>query len=57
MVPKFLRDLIYDGVADNRYSIMGKREECRLDDADRGTFNDRFVDDEIFLRLRDGDEG
>lgn len=42
-VPKILRDAIYDGVADNRYSIMGKRDECRID-AD-GEFEDRFVDD------------
>ena len=45
LVPTFLRDLIYDGVADNRYSIMGKRDECRFD-AD-GEFDDRFVDDRI----------
>eukprot|EP00980_Cylindrotheca_fusiformis_P002931 scaffold681_cov130-Cylindrotheca_fusiformis.AAC.7 len=31
IVPQFLRDLIYDGVADNRYSLMGKRNECRFD--------------------------
>ncbi len=48
IVPRYLRDLIYDGVADNRYSIMGKREECRYD-AD-GEFDDRFVnDDDIIL--------
>jgi predicted DCC family thiol-disulfide oxidoreductase YuxK len=47
-VPQFLRDLIYDGVADNRYSLMGKRNECRFD-AD-GEFEDRFVDDSIALR-------
>lgn len=45
VVPQLLRDLIYDGVADNRYSIMGKRDECRFD-AD-GEFDDRFVDDEL----------
>ncbi len=47
IVPRYLRDLIYDGVADNRYSIMGKREECRYD-AD-GEFDDRFVNDEDIL--------
>lgn len=31
MVPQFLRDLIYDGVADNRYFILGKRDKCRFD--------------------------
>ena len=45
LVPQFLRDLIYDGVADNRYSIMGARDECRFD-AD-GEFDDRFVDDRL----------
>lgn len=43
VVPQILRDAIYDTVADNRYSFMGKRDECRFD-AD-GEFDDRFVDD------------
>merc|ERR1740139_1196448 len=47
-VPKFLRDLIYDGVADNRYDLMGKRDICRFD-AD-GEFEDRFVDDALALQ-------
>ena len=47
IVPRYLRDLIYDGVADNRYSIMGKREDCRYD-AD-GEFDDRFVNDDDIL--------
>lgn len=47
VVPQFLRDLIYDGVADNRYSIMGTRNECRFD-AD-GEFDDRFVKDALAL--------
>jgi len=45
VVPKFVRDLIYDGVADNRYDIMGKKDECRFDSD--GEFDDRFVDDDI----------
>ena len=45
MVPQILRDAVYDGVANNRYSIMGKRDECRFD-AD-GEFDDRFVDDNL----------
>ena len=45
VVPSSLRDLIYDGIADNRYSIMGKRNECWFD-AD-GEFDDRFVDDSL----------
>jgi predicted DCC family thiol-disulfide oxidoreductase YuxK len=48
-VPKILRDVIYDGVADNRYRIMGKREECRLDSD--GEFEDRFIDDSISLKM------
>ena len=47
LVPKFLRDVIYDNVADNRYELMGMRNECRFD-AD-GEFEDRFVDDAIAL--------
>jgi predicted DCC family thiol-disulfide oxidoreductase YuxK len=49
VVPKFLRDIIYDNVADNRYQIMGKRDECRLDSD--GAFEDRFVDDSIVARV------
>mmetsp|Transcript_93 Transcript_93/g.134 ORF Transcript_93/g.134 Transcript_93/m.134 type:complete len:251 (+) Transcript_93:136-888(+) len=45
LVPRFLRDLIYDGVADNRYSLMGKKDECRFD-AD-GEYESRFVDDSL----------
>uniref|UniRef100_A0A7S0AWY2 Thiol-disulfide oxidoreductase DCC n=1 Tax=Minutocellus polymorphus TaxID=265543 RepID=A0A7S0AWY2_9STRA len=45
LVPKFLRDLIYDGVADNRYSILGMRDECRF--GDENEFTARFVDDSI----------
>ena len=48
VVPKFLRDIIYDNVADNRYAIMGKRNECRLDSD--GAFEDRFVDDSVANR-------
>lgn len=30
VVPAFLRDLVYDFVAANRYRFFGKRETCRL---------------------------
>jgi predicted DCC family thiol-disulfide oxidoreductase YuxK len=30
VVPSFLRDLVYDFVAANRYRFFGKRETCRL---------------------------
>ena len=39
-LPLFIRDPIYDLVADNRYSILGKRTVCRLSD-DR--FEGRFI--------------
>lgn len=48
LVPKILRDVIYDRVAENRYSTMGKRNECRLDSD--GEFEDRFIDDSISLK-------
>jgi predicted DCC family thiol-disulfide oxidoreductase YuxK len=30
LLPKFLRDLVYDLVAGNRYAWFGKRDTCRL---------------------------
>jgi predicted DCC family thiol-disulfide oxidoreductase YuxK len=30
MVPPFIRDAVYDGVARNRYRWFGKRDTCRL---------------------------
>lgn len=40
IVPTFLRDGLYDYVAENRYAWFGESEECRLWD-DR--FDERFV--------------
>ncbi|CAM9126557.1 unnamed protein product, partial [Choristocarpus tenellus] len=40
LVPKFVRDHLYDTVANNRYSIMGKLRECRCSDEQ---YADRFV--------------
>eukprot|EP00538_Stauroneis_constricta_P007241 CAMPEP_0119561388 /NCGR_PEP_ID=MMETSP1352-20130426/17438_1 /TAXON_ID=265584 /ORGANISM="Stauroneis constricta, Strain CCMP1120" /LENGTH=207 /DNA_ID=CAMNT_0007609577 /DNA_START=117 /DNA_END=740 /DNA_ORIENTATION=+ len=48
VVPRFLRDIIYDGVADNRYDLLGKTDQCRFD-AD-GEFEDRFVDDQLAFK-------
>ena len=48
LIPQILRDLIYDNVADNRYNLMGKRNECRFD-AD-GEYENRFIDDTIALK-------
>lgn len=42
LVPPFLRDAVYDVVADNRYAVFGKTDECRLSD---GRFEARFVAD------------
>jgi predicted DCC family thiol-disulfide oxidoreductase YuxK len=45
LIPQFVRDLIYDQVADNRYQLMGKRDTCRFDA--EGEFVDRFVKEEL----------
>ena len=29
-IPPFIRDRMYDMVADNRYSLLGKRDVCRV---------------------------
>ena len=47
-VPKFLRDIIYDGVADNRYDVLGKQDYCRFDG--EGEFDDRFIDDSLAVK-------
>ena len=39
VVPRFIRDFIYDIIAKNRYRWFGKYDTCRLPDAD---FEDRF---------------
>ncbi len=31
-LPRFLRNSLYDMVANNRYKIFGKRKECRIPD-------------------------
>ena len=35
VINKSIRDKLYDGVASNRYKIMGKRETCRCSDSDK----------------------
>jgi predicted DCC family thiol-disulfide oxidoreductase YuxK len=45
VIPRFLRDLIYDGVANNRYDILGRKDQCRFD-AD-GEYEDRFVSEDL----------
>ena len=40
LVPTFLRDGVYDAVADNRYALLGQSDACRLGDA---RFEERFL--------------
>ncbi|KAF6261705.1 hypothetical protein COO60DRAFT_1499844 [Scenedesmus sp. NREL 46B-D3] len=40
LVPKFISDPVYDQVANNRYSVFGKSNSCRVSDAG---FADRFL--------------
>jgi predicted DCC family thiol-disulfide oxidoreductase YuxK len=40
-VPRAVGDWVYDAVADNRYSILGRREECRFGDDEN---DDRFIE-------------
>jgi predicted DCC family thiol-disulfide oxidoreductase YuxK len=39
LFPQGMRDSAYDSIAENRYDILGKREECRLPDPG----DDRFL--------------
>lgn len=41
LFPRWVRDAVYDAVADNRYQLLGMKDECRLGD-DR--FDERFVE-------------
>jgi len=41
LVPQELRDWGYDVVADNRYDLFGKKEQCLVPDED---VSDRFLD-------------
>jgi predicted DCC family thiol-disulfide oxidoreductase YuxK len=42
LVPSSIRDFLYDGVAGNRYELLGRQEACRLGDA---RFEERFLRD------------
>jgi predicted DCC family thiol-disulfide oxidoreductase YuxK len=48
VIPRFLRDLIYDGVANSRYDILGRQDQCRFD-AD-GEYEDRFVSEDLAMK-------
>jgi len=43
LVPGFVRDTVYDLVANNRYNVFGESDQCRLDGGDK--FAKRFVPD------------
>lgn len=40
VIPRFVRDGMYDGVASNRYNFLGKRDVCRCADPN---FSERFI--------------
>lgn len=40
VVPRALRDWVYDRIADNRYRLSGRREECLVPDP---SIADRFI--------------
>ena len=47
VVPRFMRDAIYQYVSDNRYKFMGERDECRLVfDYEEDDLAHRFIDDD-----------
>ena len=41
IIPRFLRNFIYDLIANNRYKIFGKRESCRVPTTDE---KERFLE-------------
>ncbi len=42
LLPRFLRDSLYDRIARNRYRWFGKRESCRLPSSEE---KGRFLDE------------
>ena len=51
LVPRVVRDLVYDWVATNRYRLIGKSEQCALLTADQRA---RLVMDDADLRVQLG---
>ncbi len=41
IVPKFMRDLVYNFIANNRYKFFGKRDQCRVPTPE---LKNRFLD-------------
>jgi predicted DCC family thiol-disulfide oxidoreductase YuxK len=52
IVPRFLRDSIYEYVSKNRYKFMGERDECRLTFGDEeDDFAKRFIEDSEVMEV------
>ena len=51
LVPRVVRDLVYDWVATNRYRLIGKSEQCALHTAEQRA---RLVVDDADLRVQLG---
>ncbi|CAK9869078.1 unnamed protein product [Sphagnum jensenii] len=41
LFPLFFRDFVYESIADNRYSVFGQTNVCRMSDAQ---FKERFIE-------------
>jgi len=41
LFPLFFRDFVYESIADNRYSVFGQTDVCRMSDAQ---FKERFIE-------------
>lgn len=46
-VPRFIRNLVYRLIAQNRYKLFGKKEQCMVPSAD---MKDRFLNDKSFKK-------
>jgi predicted DCC family thiol-disulfide oxidoreductase YuxK len=42
IIPRFLRDALYDFIATKRYAVFGKKESCYLPSPE---LEDRFIQD------------
>ena len=45
IVPKFIRDYLYDRIAKSRYRVFGKRDHCMIPTAEQ---KEKFVDEKSF---------
>ena len=44
LIPSFIRDIIYDLVAKNRYRIFGKIDECSIVKKQANLVQDKLID-------------